>query len=70
LRSEDDYEKKPKYWKYLKAKLKRENNQVGSVTTQFKFMVPDGKKRFSKGKNAKGSKEVIERVSLSSGRFG
>ena len=45
LRGVDDYEKNRNYWKYLKAKLKRENNQVGSVTTQFKFMAPDGKKR-------------------------
>jgi cell filamentation protein len=45
LRDEDDYEKNRNYWKYLKAKLKRENQQLGSVTTQFKFTAPDGKKR-------------------------
>jgi len=45
LRGEDDYAKNRNYWKYLKAKLKRENNQIGSVTTQFKFMAPDGKRR-------------------------
>ncbi|MDR1085027.1 MAG: Fic family protein [Deltaproteobacteria bacterium] len=45
LRDVDDYEKNRNYWKYLKAKLKREGNQVGSVTTQFKFAAPDGKKR-------------------------
>jgi cell filamentation protein len=45
LRGVDDYEKNRNYWKYLKAKLKREGNQVGSVTTQFKFTAPDGKKR-------------------------
>jgi cell filamentation protein len=45
LRGEDDYQKNRNYWKYLKAKLKRENNQLGSVTTQFKFTAPDGKKR-------------------------
>lgn len=45
LRGTDDYEKNRNYWKYLKAKLKRENNQLGSVTTQFKFTAPDGKKR-------------------------
>ena len=44
LRGESDYEKNRNYWKYLKAKLKRENNQLGSVTTQFKFVAPDGKK--------------------------
>lgn len=45
LRDESDYTKNRNYWKYLKAKLKRENNQLGSVTTQFKFTAPDGKKR-------------------------
>ena len=45
LRGVDDYEKNRNYWKYLKAKLKRENHQLGSVTTQFKFIAPDGKKR-------------------------
>jgi len=45
LRATNDYEKNRNYWKYLKAKLKRENNQLGSVTTQFKFTAPDGKKR-------------------------
>lgn len=45
LRGESDYEKNRNYWKYLKAKLKRENNQLGSVTTQFKFTALDGKKR-------------------------
>ncbi|GHU61152.1 hypothetical protein FACS189418_0320 [Clostridia bacterium] len=47
LRGETDYEKNRNYWKYMKAKLKRENNQVGSVTTQFKFSAPDGKKRLA-----------------------
>jgi cell filamentation protein len=45
LRGESDYQKNRNYWKYLKAKLKRESNQLGSVTTQFKFTAPDGKKR-------------------------
>lgn len=43
LHDVDDYEKKRNYWKYLKAKLKREGSQVGSVTTRFKFTAPDGK---------------------------
>ena len=43
LRAESDYQKNRNYWKYLKSKLKRENNQLGSVTTQFKFVAPDGK---------------------------
>jgi cell filamentation protein len=47
LRGESDYNKNRNYWKYLKAKLKRNNNQLGSVTTQFKFTAPDGKKHLA-----------------------
>ncbi len=47
LRDETDYNKNRNYWKYLKAKLMRENNQLGSVTTQFKFIAPDGKSRMA-----------------------
>jgi cell filamentation protein len=47
LRGESDYDKNRNYWKYLKAKLKRNNNQLGSVTTQFKFTAPDGKKHLA-----------------------
>jgi cell filamentation protein len=43
LRDEDDYERNRNYWKYLKAKLKRENNQLGSVTTQLRLRATDGK---------------------------
>lgn len=57
LRGETDYEKKRNYWKYLKAKLKREGNQLGSVTTQFKFAAPDGKKRLA---NVFDYDEIIE----------
>jgi cell filamentation protein len=32
------------YWKYLKDKLKKENNELVSVTTQLKLMAADGKK--------------------------
>ncbi|NLX65885.1 MAG: cell filamentation protein Fic, partial [Bacteroidales bacterium] len=35
------------YWKYLKAKLKKEGNELGSVTTQLKLKSPDGKMRLS-----------------------
>lgn len=47
LRDESDYQKNRNYWKYLKAKLKREGNQLGSDTTQFKLTAPDGKKRLT-----------------------
>jgi len=34
LNEESDYTKTRNYWKYLKAKLKKENNQLVSATTQ------------------------------------
>lgn len=44
---QDDYEKNRNYWKYLKAKLKKESSQVVSATTQLKLMAPDGKRRLT-----------------------
>jgi len=47
LTDQHDYTKTRNYWKYLKAKLKKENSQVVSATTQLKFLAPDGKKRLA-----------------------
>ncbi len=47
IRNESDYQKNRNYWKYLKAKLKKQNSEVVSVTTQLKIEAPDGKKRMS-----------------------
>ncbi|MGB0880154.1 MAG: protein adenylyltransferase Fic [Polaribacter sp.] len=47
LTDQDNYNKARNYWKYLKAKLKKENSQVVSVTTQLKLLAPDGKKRLA-----------------------
>lgn len=44
LNEESDYSKIRNYWKYLKAKLKKEKNELGSVTTQLKLLAADGKK--------------------------
>lgn len=44
LRGIDDYEKNRNYWKYLKSKLKKENNQLVSDTNQLKLTAFDGKK--------------------------
>ena len=43
LTDQDDYTKTRNYWKYLKAKLKKENSQLGSATTQLKLLAKDGK---------------------------
>jgi cell filamentation protein len=47
LTDQNDYAKTRNYWKYLKAKLKKEGGQVVSATTQLKLLAPDGKKRLS-----------------------
>lgn len=47
LRDEDDFTKTRNYWNYLKAKLKKENSQVVSATTQLKLLAPDGKRRLT-----------------------
>ncbi len=44
LRGSDDYEKNRNYWKFLKSKLKKENNQLVSVANQLKLTAADGKK--------------------------
>ena len=44
LRGIDDYEKNRNYWKYLKSKLKKENNQLVSAANQLKLTAFDGKK--------------------------
>ncbi|MCD7938173.1 MAG: Fic family protein [Tannerellaceae bacterium] len=47
LTEQNDYTKTRNYWKYLKAKLKKEGNELGSITTQLKLRSPDGKMRLS-----------------------
>jgi cell filamentation protein len=44
LNEEPDYTKVRNYWKYLKTKLKKENSQLVSATTQLKLMAADNKK--------------------------
>ncbi|MBK7506126.1 MAG: Fic family protein [Bacteroidetes bacterium] len=44
LNEEPDYSKTRNYWKYLKSKLKKENNQLVSATTQLKLTASDWKK--------------------------
>ena len=54
IRGEPSYEKNRNYWKYLKNKLKKENSQLVSVTTQLKLTAPDGKRRFADTLDADG----------------
>ena len=43
INEQDDYQKTRNYWKYIKAKLKKENSELVSATTQLKFRAADGK---------------------------
>jgi cell filamentation protein len=47
LTDQNDYTKTRNYWKYLKAKLKKEGHQLVSDTTQLKLLAPDGKRRLT-----------------------
>ena len=44
INEQDDHEKNRNYWKYLKAKLRKEQSELVSNTTQLKLTAPDGKK--------------------------
>ena len=54
LNAQDDYAKNRNYWKWLKAKLKREGNQLVSATTQLKLTAADGKRYLSDALDADG----------------
>lgn len=44
LNNEDDYSKNRNYWKYLKNKLRKEQNELVSATNQLKILAADGKR--------------------------
>lgn len=44
LNEQDDYTKNRNYWKYLKNKLRKENDQLVSATNQLKLAASDGKR--------------------------
>lgn len=60
LNEEPDYTKTRNYWKYLKAKLKKENNQLVSATTQLKLLAPDGKNRLTDTLHSEGIIELAK----------
>ena len=43
INEQEDYQKNRNYWKYLKAKLKKEQSELVSATTQLKLLAPDAK---------------------------
>jgi cell filamentation protein len=44
LTDQDNYTKTRNYWKYFKAKLKKESSELVSATTQLKLLASDGKR--------------------------
>ena len=62
INQQDDYEKNRNYWKYLKAKLRKEQSEVVSVTTQLKLLAPDGKKRLTDVLNSEGVEQLAKSV--------
>ncbi len=62
INREPDYAKTRNYWKWLKAKLKREDGQLVSATTQLKLNAPDGKRRMSDVLDADGVIALADRI--------
>jgi cell filamentation protein len=60
LNEEPDYSKVRNYWKYLKNKLKKENNQLVSATNQLKLLAPDGKHRLTDTLDSNGVVELAK----------
>lgn len=63
LNEQDDYTKANNYWRWLKRKLKTENNQLVSATHGFKFVAADGKKRLSDTFDSEGVIELAKSFS-------
>ena len=62
LNEQDDYTRNRNYWKYLKAKLKKEGNEVVSGTNQLKLHAPDGKMRLTDVLDAAGVVELAKNM--------
>lgn len=62
LNAQDDYTKANNYWRWLKRKLKSENNQLVSATHGFKFIAPDGKRRLSDTLDSEGIIELAKNI--------
>ena len=60
LNGQSDYVKTRNYWKWLKAKLKREGNQLVSATTQLKLTAADGKRYATDVLDAQGITELVK----------
>lgn len=62
INEQDDYTKTRNYWKYLKAKLKKEDSELVSVTTQLKLKAADGKRYNTDVLDAHGIEELAKNI--------
>lgn len=62
VNEQDDHEKNRNYWKYLKAKLRKEQNELVSDTTQLKLTASDGKKYKTDVIRQAGVEELVKAI--------
>lgn len=62
INEQEDYQKNRNYWKYLKAKLKKEQSELVSVTTQLKLLAPDGKQHMADAVDHEGVIQLAKSV--------
>ena len=62
INEQEDYQKNRNYWKYLKAKLKKEQSELVSATTQLKLLAPDGKRRLADAVDHEGVIQLAKSV--------
>ena len=62
INDQDDYQKNRNYWKYIKAKLRKEQSEVVSATTQLKLMAADGKRYLSDAIDQVGVEQLAKSI--------
>ena len=62
INEQDDYQKSRNYWKYLKSKLKKQNNQLVSGAIQLKLRASDGKQYKTDALDADGIKNLAKEI--------
>lgn len=62
INEQEDYTKTRNYWKYLKSKLKKENSELVSATTQLKMKAADGKRYNTDVLDASGIAELAKHI--------
>lgn len=60
LRNENDYQKTKNYWKYLRAKFKKQGNDLANSTVKKRLQAPDGKRYLSNVMNYEQVKELAK----------